>query len=501
MATKNSAKSDSQRTGSVWNGQRKGFIIAVTSSFLLLQLLFLVDLCYLYGSLYKSNSRTHALNILAVDYDGGIIGQSMLGAYDFLRGPIFPTLEVHTTAQYPSVNSIRTAVCHGDYWAAIYALPGASTRLSAALQGGDAARAYNSSETIQYLWNEARYTTTAESLIKANMETLIAASRVVYSHINGTRALQSMNTSDETAVNILMNPIVASNINIKPTTHGTRVLYNTVSVALSIVQQFFFVMAINGVSSELNLFSKLPPRTNGLIRMGLATVYTFVGSLCWMGYVWAFKEGWEVNGAQFVLSWMAGWLFMYINFLVLDIGAVFIPMHFMPFFVLTWIITNVTSSLGLFETSPGFYRWGYALPAHAVYQVFVQIWSGGCNNQLYRALPILLAWLLATQVGIILATNRRCRIARAVEQMEKEAAFAAETRNDDKKSPETSIASSDSTKDAIGPDALIRAHTAPPKVEPPEIPLQDWAYSPSMPVAFQGNADRVAVGTPKSKSQ
>lgn len=111
-----------------------------------------------------------------------------------------------------------------------------------------------------------------------------------------------MDTSEETAVNILMNPIVASSINIKPTTHGARVLYNTVSVALSIVRQFFFVMAFNGVSSELNLFSKLPPRTNGLIRMGLATLYTFVGSLCWMGYVCALKEGWDVNGAQFVLS-------------------------------------------------------------------------------------------------------------------------------------------------------------------------------------------------------
>lgn len=97
---------------------------------------------------------------------------------------------------------------------------------------------------------------------------------------------------------------------------------------------------------------------------------------------------------------MAYWLYMHANFAVLDAVTAFIPLSFLPFFVLTWAITNVTSALYPVELSAGFYRVGFALPGHELYAILFQIWSGGCNNQLYRALPILFAWEV---VGVILA--------------------------------------------------------------------------------------------------
>lgn len=60
-----------------------------------------------------------------------------------------------------------------------------------------------------------------------------------------------------------------------------------------------------------------------------------------------------------------------------------------PYFILSWIILNLTSTIGPFEQSPGFYRLGYVFPAHQLYEVLMDIWTRGCNLHLYFALPIL----------------------------------------------------------------------------------------------------------------
>jgi hypothetical protein len=66
---------------------------------------------------------------------------------------------------------------------------------------------------------------------------------------------------------------------------------------MPIIMQFFFMMALNGVSAQYRLFSTLSWSTKGLIRMCVSVFYTLVSCLCMIGYTWAFKEDWAVNSA------------------------------------------------------------------------------------------------------------------------------------------------------------------------------------------------------------
>lgn len=145
--------------------------------------------------------------------------------------------------------------------------------------------------------------------------------------------------------------------------------------------------------------------------MILSIVYTFIASLTVIGYIWAFRENWLVNRNQFALSWMVVELYMHVNFLVLDAATAFIPMSFIPFFVLTWAVINITSTIFPFELNPGFYRWGYALPAHPVFTILIQIWSGGCNNQLKSSLHVLFGWEIVGGVLAVLGSYRRNKVA------------------------------------------------------------------------------------------
>ncbi|KAF7182453.1 hypothetical protein CNMCM7691_002023 [Aspergillus felis] len=393
--------------GGSWKEMRKGFLAAIGMSFLLLQLLFLGNMSYLYATQYQDTSRIHNLKLLYVDYDGGLIGQSVLDAYGMLQSPRFPTLDQLPASDYPDPTDVKKAVCKGNYWGAVYSSPSASRNLSLALATGT-----DIGNTLTYVWNGARYPAFAQSAVYSNILTLVGAARSAYYASNASNIAASAPLSTNAAsLQAFLNPIQATEINIKTTDQGPRVLYNTVSIVIPIIQQFFFMMALNGISAKFHVLAKLSPLSNGLLRMCVSLAYTFVASLCQTGYTWAFREHWDVNSNQFVLCWMAIWLYMHINFLLVDVTTAFVPLEFLPFCILTWVIINVSSTISPFELNPGFFHWGYALPSHELYQVLVQIWSDGCENQLYHALPIMFSWWVVGLVAVVFANRHRCEMA------------------------------------------------------------------------------------------
>lgn len=55
---KNANRNRIGHNDSFWNDKKTNFIVGVASSFVLIQLLFLVVISYLYGSVFQSASRT-----------------------------------------------------------------------------------------------------------------------------------------------------------------------------------------------------------------------------------------------------------------------------------------------------------------------------------------------------------------------------------------------------------------------------------------------------------
>lgn len=377
-----------------WRENRKSFFGKIGFIAVALQLLFLSNWSYLYGSLWHSNERVHALNVLSVDLDGGVIGQSVKEAYDSLKGPEFPSFVAPAGKTVQSVSEALQAVREGRYWAAFIVNANASARLDQALRGGRAAEAYQASDATTYIWNEVRYPAFSDEILESNFQLLAQTAQQTYFRSHGQTALQDVNATDKAAVQVLLNPIGVTAVNIMPTSNPTRLLYNTASTVMPILEEFFFLLILNGLSDELQILSNVPIRTTALFRVAFAVLYTFISSLAMVGYIWAFRESWSVDARQFVLSWMVLWLLHQIHFLVIDTVTAFLPIPALPFFLLTWIILNLTSTVSPLELSPAFYRWGYALPANEAYTVLTNIWSNGAVPALHRALPILFAWWL-----------------------------------------------------------------------------------------------------------
>jgi len=394
----------------------KAFFKAAGSNFLFLQLLFLCLFCYIFGSLFQQTNHTHNLRIVFVDYDGGEIGHAIRSAYASLQGKSFPSLVERGPSDLPTTDDLLDAVCQTRYWGALYVTKGASSRLQEALSGSSAGLEYDNSDVMAYIWNEALYAPTVDSAISTNLQILSGAARVAYSTGNGTGNVRSV--SGSAALSVLADPWKLQSTNIQPTTQGSRAIYNTVVIILILIQEFFYLGTINGLYAQFKLYSRADPYRIIAVRNLTSLAYTFIGSLCVIGTIWAFKSGWGINGNQFVLSWMTLWLFAHTNFLVLDVCTIWLPPPLVPMALVSWIIFNITSVLLPLDLSPAFYHIGYVFPAHEVFQVLTDIWSGGCNPQLHYALPILFAWELVSLVLSGLGVFRRCHFATLGEEMQ-----------------------------------------------------------------------------------
>ncbi|OIW22465.1 hypothetical protein CONLIGDRAFT_587357 [Coniochaeta ligniaria NRRL 30616] len=408
------------RSDAAFKKSRNGFLKASGKNFLYLQVLFLGLFCWIMGSLYQQETHTKNLRIAFVDYENqnGAIGAAVRNAYGRLQNVRFPTLEEVPSADYPIPAELKEAVCRIRYWGALYVWPGASARLEQALAGNLSAADYDPSHVLTYIWNEARYSQIVDAAVSGSLQTLSQNARVDYSAANGTGHVTALTTPD--AISVFANPWTLNNVNLQPTTQGSRAIYNTLVIILLMIQEFFYLGIINALYLNFKIYNRANPWRIIAIRSANSLLYTFIGSLCATGAIWAFKSTWEVDYSQWALTWMALWLFAHLNFLALDVFTIWLPLPFVPMALITWIIWNVSSILLPFELSPGFFKIGYAFPAHEVYQVLTDIWSRGCNPQLRVALPVMVVWEVVAFCLSALGVFRRCHYA-TLAQEEQEA--------------------------------------------------------------------------------
>lgn len=436
-------------TNDHWKGIRVKFIAQTTVGGVAFIIWFLACCSYLFGTLYQSNYRANNLHVLVVDYDGGIVGQAMDAAYQQLHGPSFMSLKYHSPQEFPTEDDMYQAVWEGKYWGAVAATKGASARLSAAIQGGSAAANYNTTNALHYIWNQGRYTTFSTSMVHSGMEKLVLGTKAAYQKINGTRALESLDNTDPAAVQAFFNPITASVRNVEPMVFGATIFLNTVSMVVPVLQQFFFLLVLNGVVGQHKLYTKMTVRSSLFVRRVAGLIFAFGAALCQAGFFWAFREDWNANGNQFVLTWMILWLLMHIHLLILDSISTIAPLPAMPFVVLLWVFLNLASTLCPFELMPGFYRWGISLPGHNTYSILITIWTRGSTNDVYRALPIMFAWWIFANALATIALVRACHLAYKFEFMEQD--FELHEQDAGKSMPEI--------KDEVSDPSLSRSTT------------------------------------------
>lgn len=373
----------------------------------MLTLLVLANICYLYGTSFRQHTRLKALDILVVDLDGGYLGDDLAqAAQSASQLNSFPTVHIGEGSAFPDPSTIRRAVCHADYWAAVYLDQNASASLDRAFEGSASSEAVRA---ITYTYNQARYPTMADSVLLPSIQTLIGmTTESFYRSPRGIEAFSSLNASDPNALATLLYPVRERANLIQPTQQTSRIFHNTVNTVVPPLTQFFFVMALNGIGLATGQLASVRIRDVWLLRFCVGKAYALISSLAMTGWIWGFREEWDVGGVRFAKTWMVLWFCMDTQWQVMEsIVGSFLPMEYTPFFVFTWVITNVASSVFPLEIMPSFYKVGYVLPMRSTYSLLVQVWSG-CANEMHISLTVPFVWWAVGHIVAVFSVRKRC---------------------------------------------------------------------------------------------
>lgn len=389
------------------------FAIFTTVTALVVLLLFFLNLIYLYGSTFEQATRAHAFTILFVDYDNGsALTQSLLAAYQSFEGSLFPTLVVKNASHYPMTDTLIEAIRQQEYWGAMFIVAGASERLATAIAHPNGT--YNTSDAFGFVWNEIRYPAVSQSVIRPNILQLFAATQTVYQESSESKNILfavAQNLS-HSALSAYLEPIIPLDISPWRAPQVTKVFYNTVTMAMAIVQQNMFLIAFTQTFSKYAVFSKPSAVASGLLLLFISLVFTLLAGLLTTSFIWAFREDWDVSGGQFMMTWMLLWLLMHIYYMFLDAALALFHIAAYPAIIVTFIFLNVTATCFPLEDGPGFYRWGQALPAYAAWQILIDIWTSS-SSKLCQYFPTLFAWWIVTLAlaGLGFAKRRRSAVA------------------------------------------------------------------------------------------
>ncbi|KAB5547341.1 hypothetical protein GE09DRAFT_1130940 [Coniochaeta sp. 2T2.1] len=391
--------------------QTKLGIVTVTVGLSVL-VVFLANMVYLFGSSFGQPHRNHVFKIAAVNYDvdDSLVWNAVTQAYGVLHSDSFASFVFLPKSDYPDPDDLIHAVREQGYWGAVYNNQGASSRLSSAIDGQSPT--YNASQALTYVWNEIRYPATSASVIRSGILQLQAAATKTFQAGATARLLRAANsnsTNFQTALAAYLTPFTASEVNINPAPQAEKAFYNTVVMAMSIIQQNVFLIAFTTVSRQLGLFSgqrRFKTSATWALFVGLA--FTLLGSLVTTGYIWAFREDWAVTGAQFAITWMVLWLVQHTYYQLLDGTLALVPIQFFSFILVTFIFINISATVFPLESMPGFYRWGHALPAYQSFQVLLNVWSKG-SHKLYEALPVLFTWWVVSASYAAVGTMKKVK--------------------------------------------------------------------------------------------
>lgn len=375
-----------------------------------------INVSHIYGIFHHQGAYVHRAKVALADFDGGNFGEALRVSAAMNNGSYgYPTyINVNTAGSSPE--QVRHEVFKGTYWAAIVVESGATARFEDAVNGS--APTYDpSSVYASYILDARYYTLYASNILSTTVTTASTASSIFSAQFIAPIIARGAHANTTAALSGLASPARAVELPAASQLFGNlddKAFVNTIGVVLPILMQFFFIMAWNGVCNGMHLYAAYDMRTHMIARLFWSTVWPIFTSLCTAGWTFALRGSYQIDAKMFFAFWALTWVSSMISFDVLDIITGFIPMAFVPFLFLSWVIFNVASSLGPPEILNHWYRINYFFPSLHWYRTFVTIITEGAYNNLRYTLPVLAAWLVILKILSPLATRNRVRKAQEV---------------------------------------------------------------------------------------
>ncbi|KAI0019458.1 MNNG and nitrosoguanidine resistance protein [Xylariomycetidae sp. FL0641] len=407
------ARLQPHRSVGFWHPQlrkvRKHVLLLWARTILIIMVFVMAVLSMYWAVLYNVEENMRTLVVHVVDFDGSVAPYDPAsGGPAPLVGPTVTQLteqafrdHSHPSLGYQTVPAVdydfdpanvRRAVYHWTAWAAIVVNPNATAALTAAAQAGDAD--YDPAGAVQYIVQSARQDSTYYNYINPQFETLSRQFAAEF----GRQWTQRLLNNDTFDRGTLAQAPAVVNPGVEPLTIDLRPFSPpTATPAVSIGLIYLIIIAFFSFAFFLPIHMKYivpvghPPLHfwQFIVWRWVATVtsYIFV-SLAYSLVSLAFQiPFWPPPGSEvepvtnataygrgtFAVYWMLNFVGMCALGIACENMAMLLGQPWTAFWLIFWVITNVSTAFYTVEVAPGFFRWGYAWPLHHIVQASRQI--------------------------------------------------------------------------------------------------------------------------------
>ncbi|KAF8802870.1 hypothetical protein BYT27DRAFT_7145655 [Phlegmacium glaucopus] len=341
-----------------------------------------------------ANSPAHNLPGWIVDFDGSLLGQEIIQGLKFQPSFSKITWTVVSATQFPSgIEDLGHAVMEEHTWVAVAINKGSTARLSASLTSPNAS--YNGADAITVFVVEARNEMAFTGLIIPSVLPALDAITKSIALQNGQRLSNSSLLSSILSISpqTIVQPVSYTLANLAPFNVPLASAVTYIGLIYQIIISFFMVVV--GFNARMASGLEKSLSTSSLIAVRFVSVFGsfFAVSLFYSLLSVAFQL--ELTNrfghAGFIIFWMLNFCGMLAVGLALESVIPLLTTKFIPFFLLTWIIINISVCVFPIEVMPNFYRYGYAVPFYSISRAMRTI-IFGTKNAVGLSFGIILAW-------------------------------------------------------------------------------------------------------------
>ncbi|RDB27751.1 Nitrosoguanidine resistance protein SNG1 [Hypsizygus marmoreus] len=345
-----------------------------------------------WGALWKSPVRN--IQGWVIDFDGGVVGQSVVQSLTTSSRFSKVTWTAVPASQFQGgLAQVANDVVEQKSWVAVAIHEGTSSRLQASYINPNAT--YNGTDAMTVYASEARNENAYRSLIRPSVQTSLAAisqsyaTQAVGQIINSPNLQALLRTSPQTVV----APISYTIDNLRPFDQPVASAVTFVGLIYVLILSFFVVMIGYSAREAAGLNRHLTLRSLIITRFVSSFVAYFVVSLFYSLLTLAFQLDFtrKFGHGGFVIFWMLNWVGMLSVGLALEALITVLTPSFIPFFMILWIIVNVSVCILPIEVLPSIYRYGYAVPFYNVSHA-VRCIVFATRNTLGENFAILIVW-------------------------------------------------------------------------------------------------------------
>ncbi|ESK88543.1 response to drug-related protein [Moniliophthora roreri MCA 2997] len=353
-----------------------------------------------WGALWKSPA--HSLHGWIVDFDGSTIGNVVSQGVSASSSPKGITWEVVPPSAFPGGSSeIAAKLVDEKAWVAVVINSGVTDALNSAVRSADAS--YNGSTAVTVFGVEARNENAFRLIIRPTVQSVLESVSERFAQQQAQELASSLIVQAilSNAPQIITRPIGYTITNIRPFDIPVATAITFVGLIYLTILSFFIVMM--GVSAREMSGLERHLTTGSLIRVRIAS--TFIAYFFLSLFYSCLSVGFQVDfdrrfgRAGFVIFWMLSYVAMLALGLALEAMVTLLTARGIPFFLLLWIITNVSVCFFPIEIQPRIYHYGYGTPFYNVNRAIRTILFSTKDN-LGLNFGVLLAWVVISCITL-----------------------------------------------------------------------------------------------------